>query len=328
MIDRNILVWIESIDGDIYNEYEYKEPKEGRKECWIESKQSQNFRICWRFSGTTPHSIKSYIWLDGIQVSGGLLRSHEVHHTFRMSGCAIGSKKRLPFVFGRLQVTDDESSSSNLTGLENLNTIRVAFEYVTFLGYTTDPPPPPKSRGAIYEKIAKTTPGDSAGLGDPIPAPLRRWCKTEKVPGLDRVEFVFHYASYDWLLAREIVSGPRPRSLEKRKSLEKTATKATPSTPRKRKHTPHELIVHDSDSDSGVVVVEEGVPETPKAASSKPPSKRRRSTPSNPKLGGVTWTSPVTPSKSTAKPKPKAKPNRNEDVIDLVSSDDDEFEIQ
>jgi hypothetical protein len=75
------------------------------RRCWIESKQSQKFRICWRFMGSTPHCIKSYIWLDGVQVSGGLLRSHEVHHTFRMSGCAIESNKRLPFVFGKQQLT-------------------------------------------------------------------------------------------------------------------------------------------------------------------------------------------------------------------------------
>ncbi|CAE6415732.1 unnamed protein product, partial [Rhizoctonia solani] len=50
MIDKEILVWIESIDGEIYNEY--KEPKPGRKECWIKSKQSQNFRI-WPPPGPT-----------------------------------------------------------------------------------------------------------------------------------------------------------------------------------------------------------------------------------------------------------------------------------
>ncbi|CAE6415719.1 unnamed protein product [Rhizoctonia solani] len=271
MIDEGILVWIENTDGEIYNEYEYMEPKPGRKECWIESKQSQNFRICWRFGGTTPHSIKSYIWLDGIQVSGGLLRSYEVHHTFRMSGCAIGSRKRLPFVFGGQQLTDDESSSSNLTNLDNLNTIRIAFEYVTFIGYTMDPPTPPKSRGAIHEKIAKAAPGVSVGLGDPIPAPSRRWCKTEKVPGLDRVVFVFHYAPYEWLLAKEIVSGPRPESPEKRKSPERRTTNVPPSTPRKRKHTLQEPIVYlsDSDSDSDVVVVDEGIAETPKATRNK-----------------------------------------------------------
>ncbi|KAF8754093.1 hypothetical protein RHS01_06452 [Rhizoctonia solani] len=214
---RKRLVWIESTDGEMYHEYEYKEPKAGYKD----------YPPLLAGAGSSPNNLK-----DGVRVSGGLLRDHEVHQTFRMSGCAIESKKRLPFVFGKQQLTDDESSSSNLTNAEDLNTIRLRFEYVTFLEYTTTPPSPPRTRGAIHETIAKTATGDSAGLGDPTPSPQRRWCKTEKVPGLAPVLFIFHYAPYEWLLARGIVSGPNPRSPQKRKAQKSKKAVDHPMTPR------------------------------------------------------------------------------------------------
>ncbi|KAF8717775.1 hypothetical protein RHS02_09479, partial [Rhizoctonia solani] len=314
MINANVLVWIESTDGEMYHEYEYKELKAGYKDyppaigrCWIESKQSQRFH--------------------GVRVSGGLLRDHEVHQTFRMSGCAIESKKRLPFVFGKQQLTDDKSSSSNLTNAEDLNTIRLRFEYVTFLEYTTTPPSPPRTRGAIHETIAKTATGDSAGLGDPTPSPQRRWCKTEKVPGLAPVLFIFHYAPYEWLLARGIVSGPNPRSPQKRKATEKSKKAVDhPMTPPNHKNTLQELLTYNStsDSDSDVVIVDESNSAKPKSSSTKPPSKRRRgeSDHSNP-----TSTIGTTPSKpDQAKTQPKSKSEQTVDVIDLASSDDD-FEL-
>ncbi|CAE6363270.1 unnamed protein product [Rhizoctonia solani] len=321
MIDENILVWIESTHGEIYNEYEYKDPKPARNECYIESKQSHNFRICWRFTGTTSHSLKAVIWLDGIEVGGGLLQSYQVHHTFRMSGRAIGDSKRLPFVFGKQQLTDDESSSSHLSNPEDLNTIWITFDHVTFIEYTTTPPSPPKHRGAIHEKVAKTAHGDAARLGgDPIHSPLTRWCKTRKVPGTTSVQFVFHYAPLQWLVARGVVSSSRSvtgkrKSPEKHRSPEKKrAIVVPPSTPQRHGHTIEELVV-DSDSDSDVVVVVDAT------SSTKLSTRPRHSTPSKSKV----QTTPVTPSKP--RPKPRPKPNKSEDVIDLASSDDD-FHIQ
>lgn len=129
-----------------------------------------------------------------------------------MSGSAIGDAKRLPFVFGKQQLTgssrlvlltrskpwlDDESSSSHISNPDDLNTIWITFDYVTFVEYTTVPPPVPKNRDKpIHEKAVKTAHGDSAGLGDPIPSPLSRWCKTKKVPGMKSVQFIFHYAPF------------------------------------------------------------------------------------------------------------------------------------
>ncbi|CCO30715.1 hypothetical protein BN14_04745 [Rhizoctonia solani AG-1 IB] len=246
-----------------------------------------------------------------------------------MSGCAIESNKRLPFVFGKQQLTDDESSSSGLTNTQDLNTIRLRFEYVTFLEYTTTPPPPPKTRGAIHETVAKATTGDSAGLGDPAPSPQRRWCKTEKVSGLSPVLFVFHYAPLEWLLAKGVVSGPKPRSSEKRKAPETSKkTTAQPTTPQNRGRILHELLVYDStsdsDSDSDVVVVDDGGLGRLKPSNAKPPNKRMRSTPSRSKPSSRASAANTTPSKPEpkAQPKPKANLNKHE-VIDLASSDDD-----
>ncbi|KAB5592001.1 hypothetical protein CTheo_4525 [Ceratobasidium theobromae] len=230
--------------------------------------------------------------------------------TYRMSGTTIGGGRRLPFQFGKQELTDDERIASHTDPqLAELSTIRIIFQYAKLIGYHENPPETPKMRGVVHEKAAKKAHGDAVGFGKPTTSPLQRWCQTEKLTHLGKFEFVFHYAPY----AHEIVpkhlveqrSPPKPeasaRSSIARVKPEKSI-KDQPRTPVlscKRPHTPIDLA-NDSD-DSDVIVLGDGEA-TP---SGKTKGKRRRieESPINSSLGRNLV--------------------HNDDVIDLASSDAD-----
>ncbi|KAF5349823.1 hypothetical protein D9758_010210 [Tetrapyrgos nigripes] len=199
--------WV-SVNGTPLIEYEAK--AEGSKiSCWIPSEVGQRFIV--HFENLGSLTVAGDLYLDG-QSAAGRTAYPRKKTTIDLTGFTSGPTTQKPFIFLKLETTDDDSllnkTNADLGEIELV--IReiiverdMSFEERKITNY---------SEGKVHERTKKAI-AHRAGLGKEITTGLNTFVKTRTIR--DIVTFVFRYRPIGVLRANDIApplatSGKRP----------------------------------------------------------------------------------------------------------------------
>ncbi|KAF8577789.1 hypothetical protein K439DRAFT_528578 [Ramaria rubella] len=134
----NWSAWV-SIDGKEIPQYLMTVSKETQKiaqppfmqtihkiSCWIASEEGKEFTV--NVTSQASHNFQvhaSYLYMDG-KITGGEIFKINKTKSRCFSGCfSSDGQSEAPFLFSRLELTDDDSAISNASRLQDLGIIRI-----------------------------------------------------------------------------------------------------------------------------------------------------------------------------------------------------------
>ncbi|KAJ4473189.1 hypothetical protein C8R41DRAFT_581310 [Lentinula lateritia] len=188
--------WIE-VDG---SELPIFDVKENGKEvtCWIPSESDKNFSVKWS-TGQRDTSMSGDVNIDGQLLSGKVMKAG-LPQTFTSNGVLTSATTEKPFVFSRLELTDDDEYLNQVTA--GLGDVQLMISHATF-GLPTEhySSRDPVGVGKVHEKSKKAT-GHKVGLGENKPIGHTNVLMAERHAVI--VTFVFKYRPIDMLRANGI----------------------------------------------------------------------------------------------------------------------------
>ncbi|KAB5593019.1 hypothetical protein CTheo_3573 [Ceratobasidium theobromae] len=132
-------VWIASANSKATElpVHQYRDLDDFTGESWITSVEGQKFEICWSADilGSDPKlqslDLRATVWLDGIQIAGGVLEAESIAkgEYASISGQLIAADKERPCEFGTLTLTDNDDDQIDTITPDDLNTIRVELQW-------------------------------------------------------------------------------------------------------------------------------------------------------------------------------------------------------
>ncbi|KAJ3806940.1 hypothetical protein EV368DRAFT_81408 [Lentinula lateritia] len=191
---QDFSAWIE-VDG---SELPIFDVKENGKEvtCWIPSESDKNFSIKWS-AGKRDTSMSGDINIDGQLLSGQAMRAG-LPQTFTSNGVLTSATSERPFVFSRLELTDDDEYLNKVTA--GLGDVQLVISHATF-GLPNDHYSSHDPVGKVHEKSKKAT-GHKVGLGENKPIGHTKVLTTQRHAVI--VTFVFKYRPIEMLRANGI----------------------------------------------------------------------------------------------------------------------------
>ncbi|KIK61994.1 hypothetical protein GYMLUDRAFT_42423 [Collybiopsis luxurians FD-317 M1] len=197
--------WI-TVDGEALEEFKIESDiAQRRVSCYIASVEGKSFQIHWcdrEFKSATRGRVS----IDGRSMGGKIIHSSETSSVTK-KGFRTGSDKRVPFIFSKLNLTDEDEGISYLSpekpGEINIVIIRVRTKGVK--DYQRDHTPP---LTRIYNEKKLKGSAHNTTFGNPI-ADSRRILYHETEPYGDPVaHFCFRYMPTDLLRANDIAPYP------------------------------------------------------------------------------------------------------------------------
>ncbi|CAA7269475.1 unnamed protein product [Cyclocybe aegerita] len=194
--------------------------------CWIASEEGKAFAVdIEKLQANYPCSF--YLFVDGDCVTGRVLRADWIK-SFTISGTATGSETEQPFLFSRLELTDDDSFLASSQSARDIGEIKVEVQRVSnvqkaknksFTGVVLP------GDQKVHERVKKAT-EHRVKLGQEVRTgtrPVNKFEKHEKV-----ATFIFRYCSLGMLQANGLAkrdlapleksnSAPDKRRTRKRK---------------------------------------------------------------------------------------------------------------
>ncbi|KAJ3997062.1 hypothetical protein F5050DRAFT_1807176 [Lentinula boryana] len=181
--------------------------------CWLPSEAGKNFEVHFRDLSGSPSCAQVYI--DGNRCAGRVLKGSKksIH---AVTGLRISPSVIRPFVFSKLDFTEDEDTLDTLASLSKVGQVEVNFYFVTVLGkdkprfYEAHP------EHKVNEKAKKgidhqTRFGEAKNITKQV-----NYVKTKRM-GKDVVKFVFRYRPLEVLRAQGIAPQPSASSSQSTK---------------------------------------------------------------------------------------------------------------
>ncbi|KIJ98150.1 hypothetical protein K443DRAFT_681021 [Laccaria amethystina LaAM-08-1] len=195
--------WI-SVDNNELPEYgvQYSED-EKIATCWIPSKVGKNFVICWKNDGCSFHTA-SRIIIDGVKMGGCCVASLSKPRTSRERGVKTSAATERPFIFSKVELTDDDDF---LTASPGLGEIRLRIDKVEYMGSSTRYRKPPTLSHKVHERSKKGI-VHGTSLGDEVETKQENRRRTRTIEHL--ATFVFKYRPLDVLQADGIAPNDTP----------------------------------------------------------------------------------------------------------------------
>ncbi|KDQ14877.1 hypothetical protein BOTBODRAFT_174393 [Botryobasidium botryosum FD-172 SS1] len=210
---RGFSAWIMS-EGKELQEFkpEIQGDDDSSISCWIPSEEGKKFEVHWRdIHGGIPTS--GDVNIDGSLVGGRLSLHGLKRTTLCVKGLEISDHERQPFLFSKLQTTDDESANVHVGpdfGAISLSIWRVV------IGQRKAHKPKPRQtdvQSPVHERSKKAG-CHVVAFAAPEPASVRTWSTKPYSPDDAKrpfVKFVFRYRPLDLLRANEIAPPLKPK---------------------------------------------------------------------------------------------------------------------
>ncbi|CUA73669.1 hypothetical protein RSOLAG22IIIB_01196 [Rhizoctonia solani] len=217
--------------GDDLEMFKIRDGPKGsnKKECWIPCEEGETFRITWKAGASARNykklDLRAIPYLDGVKMDEGMLTASQ--RANGEYGCLGGQQVDVdvscPFQFGNLMTTDDLALEGHGIHPSDLNTIKVVVEWGRSKIRELSPEDldqarfiPPPERGLVHESAVKHMNYSAAILGSPVASNTSSHAYTytfRRETNLERLTFIFHYGSPDWLRERNVMRPlKRPRS--------------------------------------------------------------------------------------------------------------------
>ncbi|KEP54986.1 hypothetical protein V565_009760 [Rhizoctonia solani 123E] len=200
---HGLSVWITDSDKNELPEHLLQEISDNTIQCWIPSRDGVNFQIQWKLMqklhpeydiGVTPY-------LDGVRMTGMVRPKERLFEGYstKHSKERTGSFTARLYEFGNRTLTDDDDCLKPPQSLlENLNTIKLTFEWGHREGTSLQPRKTfhvPHELGPIHEKAAKKGHSGAAKLGKTVTtSTISNDVRFVEFKGIKPVSFVFRYA--------------------------------------------------------------------------------------------------------------------------------------
>ncbi|KAJ3732418.1 hypothetical protein DFJ43DRAFT_308965 [Lentinula guzmanii] len=194
---QDFSAWIE-VDGSELPIFDIKQTG-NEVTCWIPSESEKNFSVKLS-TGKRAISMVGDIFMDGKHLDGRAMHAGEPQ-TFTSSGVLTTATSERPFVFSKLELTDDDEYLNMATA--GLGDVKLVISHATF-GVTTHDHNRYKNCdtiGKIHEKSKKAT-GHRVGLGASKPVVYTKLISAQRHAVV--VNFVFRYRPIDMLRANGI----------------------------------------------------------------------------------------------------------------------------
>ncbi|KAJ3740620.1 hypothetical protein DFH05DRAFT_1581901 [Lentinula detonsa] len=193
---QDISAWIE-VDGSELSIFDIKQTG-NEVTCWIPSESEKKFSVKLS-TGKRAISMVGDIFMDGKCLSGKTMKAGEPQ-TFTSSGVLTTATSERPFVFSKLELTDDDEYLNMATA--GLGDVKLVISHATF-GVTRDHKRYKNcdTIGKVHEKSKKAT-GHRVGLGAEKPVVYTKSISVRRHAAL--VKFVFRYRPIDMLRANGI----------------------------------------------------------------------------------------------------------------------------
>ncbi|CAE6381432.1 unnamed protein product [Rhizoctonia solani] len=233
-------VCITDTSGSPLPEYQAVQTKDDTIECWVPSIEGANFQIHWEVLDRTPMTAGccscATPYFDGVKLKSKIAPSGK--NKGRLYGHPVAPSTIRLYQFGKRTFTDEEDTSvANAVAVEDLGTIRLQVEWgqsirkeKRTLRRFTEPTP-----GPVHEKLAKKGFWDSARLGQTAEIYMPAFGKFVKKEEATAGNFIFHYASEEFLQAQGII--PLVPKLESSVKSESVVKPESPETGLGRKRT-------------------------------------------------------------------------------------------
>ncbi|KAJ3997073.1 hypothetical protein F5050DRAFT_1894598 [Lentinula boryana] len=191
---QDFSAWIE-VDGSELPIFDIKQIG-NEVTCWIPSELEKNFSVKWS-TGKRAISMVGDIHMDGKCLSSKAMWTGETQ-TFTSSGVLTTATSEKPFVFSKLELTDDDEYLNMATA--GLGDVKLVISHATF-GVTQNRYNNCDPIGKVHEKSKKAT-GHRVGFGANKPVVYTDLISTQRHANL--VKFVFRYRPIDMLRANGI----------------------------------------------------------------------------------------------------------------------------
>ncbi|KIK66874.1 hypothetical protein GYMLUDRAFT_69913 [Collybiopsis luxurians FD-317 M1] len=192
---QDFTAWIE-VDGAELPIYDVQE-KDKEAACWIPSEAGKEFSVKWSSKHATL-SMCGDVRIDGQACAGIAMQEGSPTRNFAVSGVTTSATTQKPFVFSKLELTDDDEYLGK--AVADLGDIKLIISRATFgtyeERYTTHVPV-----GKVHEKAKKAT-GHKIGLGVDKTIPHTKQIQTTRLGVV--VTFTFKYRPIDMLRANGI----------------------------------------------------------------------------------------------------------------------------
>ncbi|THU77925.1 hypothetical protein K435DRAFT_973738 [Dendrothele bispora CBS 962.96] len=194
--------WI-TVDDVPLQEYDTK-IKDSEIACWVPSEAGKNFTV--KLKAKTNLCVPSYVYLDGKHAGGGILGLGRVAEA-DVSGTYTSSTSQKPFMFSRLDLTDDDAYLD--TNHTQIGEIKVLFyegvieaENTDFQSYNFEEP------GKVHERSKKAI-GHQVGLGTEKQVTRQKFSRCRRLRIL--ATMIFRYRPIDILRANGLAPpAPKP----------------------------------------------------------------------------------------------------------------------
>ncbi|CAE7118050.1 unnamed protein product [Rhizoctonia solani] len=221
-------------DGVELPEYQVQETADDTIQCWIPSTSGVNFQIHWKVI-RNPHpefDLRRVPFLDGVQMRPTVTSKTKLQKfsTGKLYKHQTGTSTARLYEFGtRVLVDTDDSVKPNQLVLQNLNTIKLIFEWGQRRELlSTHRFEVPAEIGPIHEKAAKKSHSGAAKLGKTISVATSTTVAFTTLTTVKPITFMFCYAPEGWLRARDIIPrNPESESQDTQDSLKRERS-ATP----------------------------------------------------------------------------------------------------
>jgi hypothetical protein len=195
LICEDFSAWIE-VDGAELSIFDVQ--KDGQKVTgWIPSESGKNFSVKWSVTNTRLSSMSGDVYIDGTFLSGMIMRAG-APRTFTSSGVSTSATTEKPFVFSRLELTDDDNYLNQ--AVTELGDIKLIVSLAT-IGEVTNIYAHRGTVGKVHERSKKAT-GHKVGLGEEKVVAHTSMLSVKPLATI--ATFIFKYRPLDMLRAQGI----------------------------------------------------------------------------------------------------------------------------